>query len=328
MNMALLALAASFAVAALIGPVLISWLRYLKFGQTIREDGPKRHLVKSGTPTMGGIIFLVPFVVVTLVLAGGSDAALLFVATVLLFGLIGLVDDGIIIMLHRSLGLTAKQKLVLQFVFAFGFLYLAEHMLGRGTELIFPVVGWRWEPGWFYYPLIAVYMVFIVNAVNLTDGLDGLAGGITFLVLLGEILICLVAVLQPPLMSVDYQSLGVAAAALAGGVLGFLLYNRYPAKVFMGDTGSLALGAAVFALAVLTKTEVVFILLGLVYIAEALSVVIQVTSFKLFHRRVFKMSPLHHHFEMCDWNEVRIVRTFWTVAAVGILFGLLLLALS
>lgn len=328
MNMALLALLVAFAVAALIGPVLISWLRYLKFGQTIREDGPKRHLVKSGTPTMGGIIFLVPFVVVTLALAGGSAAALLFVVTVLLFGLIGLVDDGIIIMLHRSLGLTAKQKLVLQFIFAFGFLYLAEHMLGRGTELIFPVVGWRWELGWFYYPLIAVYMVFIVNAVNLTDGLDGLAGGITFLVLLGEMLICLVAVLQPPLWGVDYQALGIAAAALAGGVLGFLLYNRYPAKVFMGDTGSLALGAAVFALAVLTKTEVVFILLGLVYIAEALSVVIQVTSFKLFHRRVFKMSPLHHHFEMCDWNEVRIVRTFWSVAAVGILLGLLLLALS
>lgn len=328
MDRALMTLAASFVIAALIGPVLISWLRYLKFGQTIREDGPKRHLVKSGTPTMGGIIFLLPFVAATMFFTAGSPAAMLFVAAVLLFGLIGLVDDGIIIMLHRSLGLTPRQKLLLQFIFAFGFLFLVEHMLGRGTELIFPVLGWRWDLGWFYYPLIAVYMVFIVNAVNLTDGLDGLAGGITFLVLLGEMLICLVAALQPPLWGVDYQSLGTAAGALAGGVLGFLLYNRYPAKVFMGDTGSLALGAAVFALAVMTKTEVVFILLGLVYIVEALSVVIQVASFKLFGRRVFKMSPLHHHFEMCDWNEVRIVRTFWTAAGISILLGLLLLALS
>lgn len=328
MEKAMIALAAAFAVAVLLGPVLIAGLRVLKFGQTIRDDGPKRHLLKSGTPTMGGVIFLLPFVLASLLLTDRSPVVMLFVGTVLLFGLIGFVDDGIIVMLHRSLGLTAKQKLLLQFVFAFGFIYLAEQLLGRGTDLIFPVTGYKWELGWVYYPLLATYMVFIVNAVNLTDGLDGLAGGISFLVLLGYLLICLTASLQPPLPGLDYQMLAMTAAALAGGLLGFLLFNKYPAKVFMGDTGSLALGAAVFALAILTKTEVVFVLLGLVYIVEALSVVIQVTSFKLFGRRVFKMSPLHHHFEMCGWSEVRIVRTFWLVSALTVLLGLLVLAIS
>lgn len=328
MEKAMIALAAAFAVAVLLGPVLIAGLRVLKFGQTIRDDGPKRHLLKSGTPTMGGVIFLLPFVLASLMLTDRSPVVMLFVGTVLLFGLIGFVDDGIIVMLHRSLGLTAKQKLLLQFVFAFGFIYLAEQLLGRGTDLIFPVTGYKWELGWVYYPLLATYMVFIVNAVNLTDGLDGLAGGISFLVLLGYLLICLTASLQPPLPGLDYQMLAMTAAALAGGLLGFLLFNKYPAKVFMGDTGSLALGAAVFALAILTKTEVVFVLLGLVYIVEALSVVIQVTSFKLFGRRVFKMSPLHHHFEMCGWSEVRIVRSFWAAAALFVLLGLLLLAIS
>ncbi len=328
MERALLALAAAFVLAALLGRPLIAVLHYLKFGQTIREDGPKRHLVKSGTPTMGGVIFLLPFVLVSLVLAGASQTVLLFVGAVLLFGLIGLADDGIIIVLHRSLGLTAKQKLLLQFIFAFLFVYLAERFLGRGTDLIFPIIGWKWELSGWYYPLIATYMVFITNAVNLTDGLDGLAGGISFQVLLAYVLICLLALPQLPAPGVDYAGLALSAGALAGGVLGFLLYNKYPAKVFMGDTGSLALGAAVFALAVLTKTEVVFVLLGLVYIAEACSVMLQVASFKLFGRRIFRMSPLHHHFEMGGWSETRIVRTFWTVSAVCVLAGLLLLVLS
>lgn len=322
------ALAAAFLLAAVLGPVLIAGLRVLKFGQTIREDGPKRHLVKSGTPTMGGVIFLLPFASVSLFMAGSEQPVALFVVTVLLFGLIGFVDDGIIIMLHRSLGLTAKQKLFLQFVFAIAFILAAERWLGRGTDLIFPITGYKWELGFWYYPLIATYMVFIVNAVNLTDGLDGLAGGISFLVLLGYLLITMTATAAAPVLGLNYQALSWAVAALAGGVLGFLLYNRYPAKVFMGDTGSLALGAAVFALAILTKTEIVFVLLGLVYICEALSVVIQVFSFKVFGRRVFKMSPLHHHFEMCGWSEVMIVRTFWLAAGIAILLGLGLLALS
>lgn len=324
----LLALVIAFAVAAVIGKPMIALLHRLKFGQTIREDGPKRHLVKSGTPTMGGLIFLLPFAVLVPLLAGANPTVLLFVGAVLMFALIGLVDDGIIIMLHRSLGLTAKQKLVLQFLFAFVFIYLAESWLGRGTDLIVPIVGWHWELGWLFYPLVATAMVFIVNAVNLTDGLDGLAGGISYLVLLAYMLICMVAALHPPMLAIDYPALGAAAAVLAGGVLGFLLYNRYPAKVFMGDTGSLALGAAVFALAILTKTEFVFILLGIVYIAEAVSVMLQVASFKLFGRRIFKMSPLHHHFEMCGWSEVKIVAVFWTVAVIGILLGLLVLAMS
>ena len=182
MEKAMIALAAAFAVAVLIGPIMIAGLRVLKFGQTIREDGPKRHLMKSGTPTMGGVIFLLPFVLVSLFLADKTPVVGLFVGTVILFGLIGFVDDGIIVMLHRSLGLTARQKLVLQFIFAFAFIYLAEMLLGRGTDIIFPITGYKLELGWVYYPLLATYMVFIVNAVNLTDGLDGLASGISFFV--------------------------------------------------------------------------------------------------------------------------------------------------
>ena len=240
MEKAMIALAAAFAVAVLLGPVLIAGLRVLKFGQTIRDDGPKRHLLKSGTPTMGGVIFLLPFVLASLLLTDRSPVVMLFVGTVLLFGLIGFVDDGIIVMLHRSLGLTAKQKLLLQFVFAFGFIYLAEQHLGRGTDLIFPVTGYKWELGWVYYPLLATYMVFIVNAVNLTDGLDGLAGGISFLVLLGYLLICLTASLQPPLPGLDYQMLAMTAAALAGGLLGFLTNIRLK---FLWETQALWLWA-------------------------------------------------------------------------------------
>ncbi|MGI5824652.1 MAG: phospho-N-acetylmuramoyl-pentapeptide-transferase [Bacillota bacterium] len=327
MKTALLALATAFIVGVIIGPLLIKVLRYLKFGQTIREDGPKRHLQKQGTPTMGGLIFLLAFIVSAVIWADGTAAVVLMVVTTLMFGLIGLIDDGIIIMMHRSLGLTAKQKLVLQFLFAFLFIYFSCHSLGRGTDLIIPFTGYSWDIGIFYYIIMTVFMVYMVNAVNLTDGLDGLAGGITFFVGLGFMIICLLAVNNPPVAGIDYTGLATAVAALIGGILAFLVFNKYPAKVFMGDTGSLALGGAVMALAILTKTEIVFILMGLVYLVEALSVVIQVASFKLTGRRVFKMSPIHHHFEMCGWSEIKIVTVFWTVTVICVILSLLITTL-
>lgn len=327
MKEAIFALLTAFAISVVAAPFLIKALRYLKFGQTIREEGPKSHFKKAGTPTMGGLIFLLGFTASSLIWAGSSATVWVFVAMTLLYGLIGFVDDGIIIMMHRSLGLTAKQKLILQFAFAFVFLYFADAVLGRGTEIIFPIANFALDLGWFYYPLIATFMVFMVNAVNLTDGLDGLAGGITFLVCLGYVVIVLAAAATPPIAGLNYNALGISVAALAGGILGFLCFNKHPAKVFMGDTGSLALGGALSVLAVLTKTEVLLIVLGLVYIVEALSVVIQVFSFKVFGRRVFKMSPIHHHFEMCGWSERKIVAAFWTVAAICVILALFMVSL-
>lgn len=327
MKTALLALVTAFVVGVIIGPFLIKALRYLKFGQTIREDGPKRHLQKQGTPTMGGLIFLLAFIISSVIWADSSATVVLMVITTLMFGLIGLVDDGIIIMLHRSLGLTARQKLVLQFLFAFIFIYFTCHSLGRGTDLIIPFTGYSWDIGIFYYIIMTVFMVYMVNAVNLTDGLDGLAGGITFFVCLGFMIISQLAVNNPPVEGIDYAGLSVVTGALIGGILAFLVFNKYPAKIFMGDTGSLALGGAVMALAIMTKTEIVFILMGLVYLLEALSVVIQVASFRLTGKRVFKMSPIHHHFEMCGWSETKIVSVFWTITVICVLLSLLIIAI-
>ncbi|MDD2569435.1 MAG: phospho-N-acetylmuramoyl-pentapeptide-transferase [Clostridia bacterium] len=324
MKTAMFALLTALLIGILSGPFIIILLRRLKFGQTIRAEGPKRHLQKAGTPTMGGIIFLAASTIAILIWGDGSRELMLVLFATLFYGLIGFVDDGIIIMLKRSLGLTAKQKLAFQFLLAFFFLYIACHVLGRGTHLIVPVLGMEWELGIFYYLFISLFMVFMVNAVNLTDGLDGLAGGISFLVLLTYLIICLLSINHPPVEGLNYNDLAVGAGALAGGILAFLFFNRYPAKVFMGDTGSLALGGAVMAFAILTKTEILFILIGGVYFLEALSVVIQVASFRLTGKRVFKMSPLHHHFEMCGWPETRVVALFWVFAAILAGLGLLL----
>jgi len=328
MKIALAAFVTALGVGLIFGPVIIPILRRLKFGQTIRTDGPQGHLKKAGTPTMGGVIFLLGFVVSVLLWGESSPALFLVLAIVLLYGLIGFVDDLIIILLKRSLGLTARQKLLGQFVLAFLFLYIATTVLGRGTALVIPVTGYQLELGGFYYVIMAVYMVGMVNAVNLTDGLDGLCAGISFLVFLAYMLICLLLSGVPQVEStIAYTDLSIAAAALAGGLLAFLFFNHYPAKVFMGDTGSLALGGGVMALTILTKTEIVFLLIGGVYLVEAVSVMLQVASYRLTGKRIFLMSPLHHHFEMKGWKEQKVVRVFWLWALWGILFGLLLTTL-
>lgn len=327
MKTAIISVFTAWIIGMILGPLLIPLLRALKFGQRVRSDGPKRHLKKAGTPTMGGIIFIIALVVTVLVWSRLSDEVILALCMVLGFGFIGLLDDLIKVVFKRPLGLTARQKMAGQILLSVILVYTGANVMGRGTELVVPLTGMKWQLGSLYYLLAVVLVVGTTNAVNLTDGLDGLAAGITFLVYLGYVIICLLAVNNPPVLGFNYNDLAVFAAALVGGCLAFLFFNRYPAKIFMGDTGSLALGGGIAALAVLTKTELVLPVLGGVYVLETLSVILQVLSFRLTGKRIFRMAPLHHHFELLGWNEKKVVYSFWGVAALCVLAGLMLVTL-
>lgn len=290
------------------GPILIPMLRRLKFGQSIRDEGPQRHMQKSGTPTMGGVMFLLALAVATLVVVPTSPVILLLVGTTLAFGILGFADDFIKVVMKRNLGLRAKQKLAGQIIISVVLAYVAAYGYGLklGTGIAIPftsyVLDWGW---WFYCVFIAIVTVGTTNAVNLTDGLDGLATGITIITSLAFGIVALV--------KGEVQS-AIFAGAVAGSLMGFLAFNLYPAKVFMGDTGSLALGGALAAIAVVTKTELLLPIIGGVYVVETLSVIIQVISFKTTGRRVFRMSPLHHHFELLGWSEGKVVKSFWVTA--------------
>lgn len=320
MNPMLLAALAAVVISVILYPIAIPLLHRLKFGQNVRGDGPQTHLKKTGTPTMGGIVFI-PAAVIAMLLGGAASPAVWCLILALVgYGLIGLVDDLLKIAFHRSLGLSARQKLIAQFALSFIFLFIVVKAAGGSTDIIIPICDYSLELGWLYYPLMAFFFVGMVNAVNLTDGLDGLCGGISAVVFGAFALICLLA----PVGGIDYGSLGIAAVALAAACLAFLIFNHYPAKIFMGDTGSLGLGGAVVAFAALTKTELPLIILGGVYLAEALSVMLQVFSFKVFGKRIFLMSPLHHHFEMKGWKEIKVVPVFWTAAIILAALGILL----
>ena len=308
-----LAFAISLGTCLIIGPVLIPALRRLKFGQSVRSDGPQSHLQKQGTPTMGGVMFFFSFILGTVFLAGGSSVAWFMLICALGFGLIGFIDDYIKIVKKRSLGLTAKQKLLAQLVFSV-VLALAADYIGISTAITIPLLGWNIELYLGYYFFVVFLLVGTTNAVNLTDGLDGLASGVTMIVALGYILIGYLSGNLPVM---------VFAAVLMGSCLGFLVFNHHPAKVFMGDTGSLALGGAVAALAIATKTELLLPLIGIIYVAETMSDIIQVSVYKKKKVRVFKMAPLHHHFELCGWSEWKVVRVFWAVTAAAVLLTLL-----
>ena len=323
--LALLPFAASLAVTLLLGPVFIPWLRKLKFGQEIREEGPKWHQKKSGTPTMGGIMFVVG------IAAGVAAASVMFAlqgnfspkfarsivifAVALGFGVIGFIDDYIKVVKKRNLGLTAIQKFMLQVVLA-ALYVVAMYALGQlDTGVIIPFTTIEWSlPLWLYIPFIMFVIVGVVNAVNLTDGLDGLASGITAVVALFFILTAY--------MKFSETGVTVFAAALLGGLLAFLCYNKYPAKVFMGDTGSLFLGASVALMAIDLKMTIFLIIVGFVYLMETLSVIMQTTYFKITKkkygegRRIFKMTPIHHHFEMSGWSEKKIVIIFTLATAI------------
>ena len=314
--------AAAFLVAAVSGLFLIPFLIKVKFGQEIREEGPAWHQKKSGTPTMGGFIFIIATAVsvvlgafITEVGEYAEDtmclAAMFFAA--LGFGAIGFVDDYIKVILKRNLGLRAGQKFSLQFLVA---LIFSVWMVASGlieTDILIPFTGYYLELGYILYiPFVVLVMLAAVNSVNLTDGLDGLAGSITLFV---SIFYLIVSAID------EASAIAVFAASVAGGILGFLLYNKYPAKVFMGDTGSLFLGGAVSAMAIFTKNPLGLLLVGFVYVAEALSVIIQVTYFKKTGKRIFKMSPIHHHFEMCGWSERKVVAVFSFVTVLLCVIG-------
>ena len=302
----------AFIVCALIGPVLIPYLHKLKFGQSIRECGPASHMKKSGTPTMGGLMILAALV---LALCWGKFTPHVLMALVLTLGhaVIGFIDDYIKVVMKRNLGLTAKQKFLLQFILAGAYVYFAETHL-QNTNLWMPLVNITFDFGWAYYALAFILLVGTTNAVNLTDGLDGLVSFVSVPVTLA---FAFIAYMQG-MLDVSGFALG-----LTGACLGFLLFNRHPAQVFMGDTGSLALGGGVAALALLTHTELLLVIIGGIYVAEATSVIIQVAYFRLTGgKRFFRMAPLHHHFELGGWKEVKVVECFTIVSfllsAVGL----------
>ena len=322
-----LVLAAGLAliITLVLSPFLIPVLRILKFGQNVRDDGPKRHLKKAGTPTMGGIIFLVGIIVSALVTAEQPTSLemVTLVGITLGYGLIGFVDDFIKVVMHRSLGLRAYQKLIGQFCLAFILMWVSIHWLGRGTDIAIPFTSIHLELGWFYYVLVALVIVLMTNAVNLTDGLDGLAAGSTMVAGVAYVVIALLAAIHGVAVLAHETDMAVFAAALVGGTLGFLRFNTYPARIFMGDTGSLALGGALASLAVLTKSEFVFIVIGGLFAVEALSVILQVISFQTTGKRIFRMSPLHHHFELGGWSEWKVVIVFWSVAVIFAILGII-----
>ncbi len=310
------ALAAGIAliISLAMGPFMIPFLRRLKVGQSIREEGPQRHYAKAGTPTMGGLIIITAVMAASFLLAGSSKEVLTAVLVMLAFGGVGFWDDYLKVVLKRSLGLRAREKLMLQFLIGLVFGLLLVYYLGRGTEIIIPFTGQVIEIGFWYLPLVILVLTGTANAANLTDGLDGLAAGVTFLIALALGLICIMT---------SHSNLLIFCCALAGACLGFLFFNRYPARVFMGDTGSMALGGAVAAIACITKSELALIFIAGVYVIEALSVIIQVVSFQATRKRVFLMAPLHHHFELKGLSEPQVVRRFYILAIIFIIIGLL-----
>lgn len=324
MRLILVPLAVAFGLGVLLGPFVIPVLRRLKFGQAIREEGPKAHMKKAGTPTMGGTIFLTVLVLTAIPLSNVffferlSDLFFLLFAT-LGYGILGFMDDYIKVVMKRNLGLTARQKLLGQlFIGLVLFWVLWEVRIVRGenpaiSNIGIPGTDIHFQLSWLYLPLLAIVMIAASNAVNLTDGLDGLVAG-TAAIAYGAYAV--IGMVQSNYMVVIFS------AAVVGALLGFLVFNAHPAKVFMGDTGSLALGGGLAALAVITKTELLLPIIGGVFVVETLSVMIQVLSFKIRGKRIFRMSPLHHHFELVGWSEWRVVTTFWFAgflcAALGI----------
>ncbi len=307
----------AFILAAVLGLWFIPMLTRLKFGQEIREEGPKWHAKKSGTPTMGGLIFISAIVITCLVsyllkvfnvieMQIGAETIML-IAISLVYGVIGFIDDYIKVILKRNLGLTAKQKFLLQLVAAIAFVAWAVYGAKISTSIKVPFTDFSFDMGMLYIPFVTIVILATVNSVNLTDGLDGLATSITIVVALFFMLFA---------ENVENTAVALFAAILLGSIVGFLLYNKYPAKVFMGDTGSLFLGGAVCGMAIILEQPLVLLIVGFVYVMESLSVILQVASFKLTGKRIFKMSPIHHHFEMCGWSEVKIVAVFTFVTAI------------
>ncbi|HPT70197.1 MAG TPA: phospho-N-acetylmuramoyl-pentapeptide-transferase [Syntrophomonas sp.] len=311
---ALIAAGVALLVGLAMGPFMIPFLHRLKVGQNIRDDGPQTHLSKAGTPTMGGVIIITAVMVASFLMAGASKQVLVAVFIMLAVGGIGFFDDYIKVVLKRSLGLRARDKLLLQTLVGLIMGLLLLFYLDRGTLLIIPFTKVTFDLGYFYIPFVMLVLIATSNGVNLTDGLDGLAAGVTIPVALAYIIISI--------MLGNYNTI-IFGAALVGACLGFLVFNHYPAKVFMGDTGSMAIGGAITALAAINRSEIALLIIGGVFVIESLSDIIQVASFKTTGRRVFRMAPLHHHFELKGWPERKVVLMFWLLSVGFALLGIL-----
>lgn len=305
----------AFLIVIIIGPIVIPILEKLKMGQNVRGDGPKTHFKKSGTPTMGGIIIVIAVFFSVLITAQWEKEMIFILASIVGFGFIGLIDDSIKVIARRSLGLRATHKLALQLLLGVVLSLYAYRSPGVGADILIPFSSRFLDLGLWYIPFTAVFVFMgTVNSVNFTDGLDGLAAGVTMIVMAFLSLIALKA---------GQKEIAIISAAVTGSTLGFLRYNSYPAQIFMGDTGSMALGGAVAAVAVLLKLPLLLVIIGGIYVLETLSIIIQVISFKLTGRRVFLMAPLHHHYEVKGWEETKVVVVFWIITIVLVLIGAL-----
>ena len=324
----------SFAIANLLGPVFIPWLRKKKFGQTEYDLGPQSHKVKQGTPTMGGVIFAIPMVLVPLVLAFPEkrwDFLPIALLCTLGFGLIGFADDYIKISKKRSLGLTPMQKIVPQFVISLALALWAYLSPEVGSKLIVPFTNIEWDLGWLYVPVMVFILVGTVNSANLLDGIDGLLSGCSLIDFGTMALICMALAAGTPDAG-NYKNLMVFCGAAAGAVMGFLRFNSYPASVFMGDTGSFTIGGALVAVCMLTRLSLILPIIALAMLASSVSDIIQVGYFKYTKKktgtgkRVFRMAPLHHHFELGGMPETRIVAMYMIVTTILCLLTLTMFA--
>lgn len=305
-----------FVLSIVLGRLIIPILKRLHAGQSIREDGPQSHLVKSGTPTIGGLIFLASVIITSLVTANFKLSVLMILFSTLAFGAVGFIDDYIKVVMKRNLGLRAYQKLLLQILVAVILIIYQYNSKEIGTDLYIPFLKDYRSIGFLYIPFVIFVIVGTVNSVNLTDGLDGLSSSVT--------IICLIFFNFVAIKLQRYEIAGFCLA-LAGALMGFLHYNKFPAKVFMGDTGSLSLGGAISAIALLLNVPLILPIAGGIYFIETLSVIIQVISFKTRGKRVFLMSPLHHHFEHKGWHEKKIVAVFSLVEVILCVISYLIL---
>jgi phospho-N-acetylmuramoyl-pentapeptide-transferase len=304
---------ASLLICVFIGPRFIEYLRLQEFGQHIREEGPAGHQGKAGTPTMGGLAVLLAVLVPFLILSDYRQASLTVLGTTVAMAALGFADDWNKLRKRRSLGVSGRTKLVIQALTAIALWLAVTEPVGLQDTLRLRVVDASIDLGIAYPVLIFLVLAGATNGVNLTDGLDGLAAGCAAIVFL--------AFTAMTFITTGQQDLALLSACLVGACVGFLWFNSFPASVFMGDTGSLGLGGAIAALAVMTKTEVLLIVIGGIFVIEALSVAIQVFSFQRFRKRVFLMAPIHHHFELLGWSETKIILRFWIVAAICAAIG-------
>ncbi|HAU84278.1 MAG TPA: phospho-N-acetylmuramoyl-pentapeptide-transferase [Lachnospiraceae bacterium] len=297
----ILAVLISFAISVVLSPIFIPFLKKLKFGQYVRDEGPESHLKKAGTPTMGGLIILCSIVITSLFYVKDDKEIIPILFATLGFGLVGFLDDYIKVVMKRSLGLRAWQKFSLQVVVTAIFYFYTANKSGLGTDTIIPYYGTITLPIWVYVPLLFFVVIGTVNGANFTDGLDGLASSVT---------VCIATFFAAVAIGTN-NGIAPITCAVVGSLLGFLVYNVYPARVFMGDTGSLALGGFVASTAYMLKMPFFILIVAFIYLAEVLSVIIQVSYFKLTNgKRIFKMAPIHHHFELCGWSETRVVTIF------------------